>query len=200
MKNLSGMSVLLLGILIFLLLAFAIYVFRSMPYLLALVLLAEVLVLAAAILAPLLSGTAKKGWFGRAVFALVAVALANTYMLSLARRWGVEPQGWYGAVLHWQDGIFHVVGAVVGFLDALLKAVFGLGQGPIAGLLDKVRPPQTISGGELLPGGGSLPTVSFATVFNILVGILGSLWTASVVKGVLPSGHGHSGKSAAAHH
>jgi hypothetical protein len=197
MKNLAGMSVVLLGVLIFVLLAFAIYVFRSMPYLLALVLVAEVLVLAAAILAPLLSGTARRGWLGRAVFALIAVALANTYMLSLARRWGVEPQGWYGAVLHWQDGIVHIAGMVVGFLDALLKAVFGLAQGPIASLLDKVRPPQEISGGELLPGAGRLPTVSFGTLFNIVVGVLGSLWTASVVKGVLPRGGSHGGKSAA---
>ena len=200
MKSLAGTSVLLLGVLIFLLLALAIYVFRAMPYLLALVLLAEILVLAAAILAPVLSGTARKGWFGRAVFALIAVALANTFMLSLARRWGVEPQGWYGAVLHWQDGIFRVVGAVVGFLDAVLKAVFGLGQGPIASFLDKLRPPTMISGGGGLPGAGSLPAVSFATLFNILVGVLGSLWTASVVKGVLPRGGGSHGKSAAAAH
>jgi hypothetical protein len=196
MKSLAGMSVVLLGVLIFLLLALAVYAFRSMPYLLTVVLLAEVLVLAAAILAPVLSGT-RKGWLGRAVFALIAVALANTYMLSLARRWGVEPQGWQAGVLHWQDGIFHIVGAVIGFLDALLKAVFGLGQGPIASLLDRLRPPQSINGGELLPGAGPLPTVSLATLFNILVGVLGSLWTASVVKGVLPRGGSHGGKSAA---
>jgi hypothetical protein len=198
MKSLAGTSVLVLGVLIFVLLALAIYVFRAMPYLLALVLLAEILVLAAAILAPLLSGTAKKGWFGRAVFALVAVALANTYMLSLARRWGVEPGGWYAVILHWQDGLFRAVGMVISFIDALLKAVFGLGQGPIASFLDKLRPPQTLSGGEMLPGAGQLPTVSFATVFNILVGVLGSLWTASVVKGVLPRGGGQ--EKAAAHH
>jgi hypothetical protein len=199
MKSLAATSVLVLGVLIFLLLALAIYVFRAMPYLLALVLLAEILVLAAAILAPLLSGTAKKGWFGRAVFALIAVALANTYMLSLARRWGVEPGGWYAVILHWQDGLFRAVGLVISFLDAVLKAVFGLGQGPIAGFLDKLRPPETLSGGEMLPGAGRLPTVSFATVFNILVGVLGSLWTASVVKGVLPRGGGGREK-AAAHH
>lgn len=199
MKSLAGMSVLLLGVLIFLLLALAIYVFKAMPYLLAGVLLAEILVLAAAILAPVLSGTAKKGWFGRAVFALIAVALANTYMLSLARRWGVEPMGWYAMVLHWQDGIFRGIVAVIGFLDAVLKAVFGFGQGPIASFLDKLRPPQMISGGEMLPGAGRLPDMSFATLFNILVGVLGSLWTASVVKGVLPRGGGPQGKSAAAH-
>jgi hypothetical protein len=199
MKNLAGTSVALLGVLIFVLLALAIYVFRAMPYLLALVLLAEILVLAAAILAPLLSGTAKKGWFGRAVFALVAVALANTYMVSLAHRWGIEPEGWYGVVLHWQDGIFRVVGMVVGFLDALLKAVFGLAQGPIAAFLDKLRPPESFSGGEMLPGAGRLPTISTSTVLNVLIGVLGSLWTASVVKGVLPRGHA-GGKEAAAHH
>lgn len=199
MKSLAATSVLLLGVLIFILLALAIYVFRAMPYLLALVLLAELLVLAAAILAPVLSGTAKKGWFGRALFALIAVALANTYMLSLAHRWGVEPQGWYGAVLHWQDGVFRVAGMLIGFFDALLKAVFGLGQAPIGGFLDKLRPPPTFSGGEVLPGAGALPTISTSTVFNVLVGVLGSLWTASVVKGVLPRGGGH-GKEAAAHH
>jgi hypothetical protein len=198
MKSLTGMSVLLLGVLIFLVLALAIYVFRAMPYLLAVVLLAEILVLAAAILAPVLSGTAKKGWLGRAVFALIAVALANTYMLSLAKRWGIEPQGWYAVVLHWQDGIWRVLAVVVGFLDALMKAVFGLGQGPISSFLDKLRPPEVISGGEILPGAGRLPTVSFATVFNILVGVLGSLWTASVVKGVLPRGGSH-GKAAPQH-
>ena len=197
MKNLAGTSVALLGVLIFVLLALAIYVFRAMPYPLALVLLAEILVLAAAILAPLLSGTAKKGWFGRAVFALVAVALANTYMVSLAHRWGIEPEGWYGVVLHWQDGIFRVVGMVVGFLDALLKAVFGLAQGPIAAFLDKLRPPESFSGGEMLPGAGRLPTISTSTVLNVLIGVLGSLWTASVVKGVLPSS---GGGKAAAHH
>jgi hypothetical protein len=200
MKNLAGMSVLLLGVLIFLMLALAVYVFRAMPYLLALVLLGEILVLAAAILAPVLSGTARKGWFGRALFALIAVALANTYMLSLARRWGVEPQGWYAVVLHWQDGLFRVAGMVVGFLDALLKAVFGLGQGPISAFLDRLHPPEMITGAETLPGAGHLPPISFATVFNILVGVLGSLWTASVVKGVLPRGGGAHGKAAAAHH
>jgi hypothetical protein len=199
MKNLAGMSVLVLGVVIFLLLAMAIYVFRAMPYLLALVLLGEILVLAAAILAPLLSGTARKGWFGRAVFALIAVALANTYMLSLAQRWGVQPQGWYAVVLHWQDGVFRFVGMIIGFLDALLKAVFGLGQAPIGGFVDRLRPPSTFSGGEMLPGAGRLPSISTATVFNVLVGVLGSLWTASVVKGVLPRGGGH-GKEAAAHH
>ena len=198
MKNLAGTSVLLLGVLIFLLLALAIYVFRTMPYLLGGVLLAEVVVLAVAILAPLLTGGAKKGWFGRAVFALVAVALANTYMLSLAGRWGVEPDGLYRTVLHWQDGVVGAVMFVINFFDAVLKAVFGLAQGPISGLLDKLRPP-TMVGGEALPGGPRLPDVSFGLLLNILVGVLGSLWTASVVKGVLPRGAAQ-GKGAAAHH
>jgi hypothetical protein len=204
MKNLAGMSVLALGVLIFLLLALAVYVFRTWPYVLALVLLGEVVVLAAAILAPLLSGGAKKGWFGRALFSLIAAALANSYMLFLANRWGVQPQGWYHTILHWQDGaVGLVLGAVrfvANFLDAVLRAVFSLHEDPINGFLDKLRPPSTLDAGEPIPGAGRLPGVSLTMVANMLLGIIASLWTASVVKGVLPRGHAHDGghgKSAA---
>lgn len=204
MKSLVGTSVLVLGVLIFLLLALAIYVFRSLPYVLAFVLVAEIVVLAAAILGPLLAGGAKKGWFGRAVFALIAVALANSYMSFLATRWGVEPTGWERAVLHWQDGLIALVWGlfrfVVGFLDAVMRAVFGLADGPIGALLDKVRPPSSLGTDQPLPGIGRVPDLPLSTIVNVLVGVLGSLWTASVVKGVLPRGGGSHGKAAAAHH
>jgi hypothetical protein len=196
MKGLAGTSVFLLGVLIFLLLALAVYLFRTMPLILGGVLIAEVLVLAAAIFAPLLASGAKKGWFGRAVFALVAVALANLYMLFLGQRWNVEPQGLYHSVLHWQDSIVRVVGFVIGFLDDTLKAVLNLREGPISSLLHKLRPPNSLDLSASLPG-SDLPTLRLGMVINLLIGVIGSLWTASVVKGVLPSS---GGGKAAAHH
>ncbi len=198
MKSVAGMSVLLLGVLIFLLLALAVYVFRSLPYILAFVLIGEIVVLVAAIFAPLLAGS-RKGWFARAVFALIAVALANSYMLFLAGRWGVEPTGWERAVLHWQDGVFGLVRFVVNFLDAVMRAVFGFAEGPIGSFLDKLHPPSSLGVDQPLPGIGRVPSVPMATVLNVLIGVLGSLWTASVVKGVLPRGGPSHGK-AAAHH
>ena len=199
MKSVAGTSVFVLGVLIFLLLAMAVYVFRSMPYLLGVVLLGEILVLAAAILAPVLGGS-RKGWFGRAVFALIAVALANLYMLFLAQRWGVEPQGWYRTVLHWQDW---TIGVVLGvfrfvtlFLDAVLKAVLNLHEGPIGAFLAKLRPPSALGLAGSIPGAEGVETLPFGMIWNLLLGVLGSLWTASVVKGVLPR---TSGKSAAHH-
>ena len=207
MKNLAGMSVLALGVLIFLLLALAIYVFHTMPYVLAGVLLAEIVVLGAAILAPIVSGGGKKGWFGRAVFALIAVGLANSYMLFLAHRWSVEPQGWYGAVLHWQDGAIRIAlslfGFVAAFLDAVLKAVFSLSQGPIGAFLNQLRPPQSLDIGGAFPGGeGRMESPPLGVVINILIGVVGSLWTALVLKRLLPSGgHGSAkGQKAGAHH
>ena len=193
-------SVFVLGVLIFLLLALAVYVFHAMPFLLGIVLLAEVLVLAAAILAPVLSRSTR-GWFGRAVFALVAVALANLYMLFLAGRWGVEPQGWYHTVLHWQDwlvnlivGVFHFV---VLFLDAVLKAVLSLHEGPIGAFLDKLRLPSTVGLAGSIPGAEGVGALPLSMIGNLLVGVIGSLWTASVVKGVMPRSQG---KAAAGHH
>ena len=196
MKNLAGMSVLALGVLIFLLLALAIYVFHTMPYVLAVVLLAEIVVLGAAILAPVLSGGGAKGWFGRAVFALIAVGLANSYMLFLANRWSIEPQGWYAAVLHWQDGAIRIAvglfGFVAAFLDAVLKAVFSLGQGPISAFIDQLRAPQSLDIGGAFPGGeGRMDSLPLGMVINVLIGVVGSLWTALVLKRLLPSGaHG----------
>ncbi len=205
MKNLARLSAPVLGLLIFLLLALAIYVFRTLPYLLGVVLLAEVVVSAAAVLAPLLSGGARKGWFGRAVFALIGVGLANSYMLFLAHRWSIEPSGLYAAVLHWQDGVVRFAAFVVGFLDAVLKAVFSLGQGPIASFLERLRPPSSIDFAGLLPGGeGRMSPMPLSVVVNILVGVIGSLWTALVLKGVLRGGgagsHGPSGAHGGAHH
>lgn len=205
MKSLAGMSVAALGILIFLLLALAVYVFARMPYLLGAVLIGEIIVLGAAILAPLLSEGAKKGWIGRALFALVAVALANSYMLFLAARWNVEPQGWYHTVLHWQDGAMRVaiglVGFLIAFLDAVLKAVFSLGQGPIASSLGRLHAPSRVDLDGLRGVEGS-PTLSLGLIGNVLLGVLGSLWTATVVKRVLRPAHASPGghKSAAAHH
>jgi len=185
-------------VLIFLLLALAIYVFGSLPYILAAVLVAEVVVLVAAIFAPLLGGGARKGWFGRALFALIAVALANSYMLFLAGRWGVEPAGWERAVLHWQDGVIGFGKFIVSFLDAVLRAVLGLTEGPISAFLDKLRPPQNLGFDQPLPGVGRIESLPLSTIVNVLIGVLGSLWTASVVKGVLPRGGSHG--KAAAHH
>jgi hypothetical protein len=204
MKSLAGVSVLMFGFLIFLLLALAIYVFRSLPYILALVLIAEIVVLVAAIIGPLLAGGARRGWFGRAVFALIAVALANSYMLFLANRWGVAPSGWERAVLHWQEGVIAIVWGlvrfVVSFLDAVLRAVLGLSEGPIGAFFDKLRPPSNLGFDEPLPGVGRIPNLPLATIVNVLIGVLGSLWTASVVKGVLPRSGGSHGKAAGAHH
>ena len=199
MKTLTRMSAPLLGVLIFLLLDLAIYVFRTLPYVLAVVLIAEVVVLAAAVLAPLLSGGARKGWFGRAAFALIGVALANSYMLFLAHRWSVEPGGLYGAVLHWQDAVARFAGFVVGFLDAVLKAVFSLSQGPIASVLERLRPPSSIDFAGVLPGGeGRMSPMPLSVVVNVLVGVVGSLWTALVLKRVLRGGgQGGHGPSAA---
>ena len=199
MKTLTRLSAPVLALLIFLLLALAIYVFRTLPYLLGVVLLAEVLVLAAAILAPLLSGGAKQGWFGRALFALIGVGLANSYMLFLAHRWSIEPGGLYATVLHWQDGVVRFAGFVVGFLDAVLKAVFSLSQGPIAGVLERLRPPSSIDFAGAFPGGeGRMAPVSFGVALNILIGVIGSLWTALVLKRVLRGGgQGGHGPSAA---
>ena len=205
MKNLAKVSAPLLGVLIFLLLALAIYVFRTLPYLLGVVLVAEVVVLAAAILAPLLSGGAKKGWFGRALFALIGVALANSYMLFLAHRWSVEPGGLYATVLHWQDGVVRFAGFVVGFLDAVLKAVFSLSQGPISGFFERLRPPSNLDLGTALPGAeGRFGSMPLGVLVNILIGVIGSLWTALVLKRVLSGsgqgGHGHSAAHSGAHH
>ena len=196
MKTLTKLSAPLLGLLIFLLLALAIYVFRSLPYLLGAVLLAEVVVLAAAILAPLLAGGARKGWFGRALFALLGVGLANSYMLFLAHRWSVEPGGLYATVLHWQDGLLRIGGFVLGFLDDVLKAVFSLSQGPIAGLLQRLSPPSSIDFGGAFPGGdGRMAPLPLTTIVNLLVGVVGSLWTALVLKRVLRGG-GHASHGA----
>ena len=206
MKSLAGMSVALLGVLIFLVLAFAVYVFRTMPYVLGAVLIGEIIVLGAAILAPLLSEGAKKGWLGRAIFALVAVALANSYMLFLAARWSVEPEGWFRAVLHWQDGIMRFVIAIVAFiaafLDAVLKAVFSLGQGPISSALEQLHAPSRLDL-DGLPGVTGAPTVSLGLIGNVLLGVLGSFWTATVVKRVIKPAHGAAGggeKAAHGHH
>ncbi len=200
MKTLARMSAPLLGVLIFLLLALAIYVFRTLPYVLAAVLIAEVLVLAAAVLAPLLSGGARKGWFGRAAFALIGVGLANSYMLFLAHRWSIEPGGLYAAVLHWQEGVARFAGFVVGFLDAVLKAVFSLSQGPIGGFLERLRPPSSIDFAGAFPGGeGRMAPMPLAVLLNILVGVVGSLWTALVLKRVLRGG-GQGGHGAPAAH
>jgi hypothetical protein len=199
MKALTALSAPLMALLIFVLLALAIYVFRTLPYLLAAVLIAEVVVLAAAILAPLLSGGARKGWFGRALFALLGVGLANTYMLFLAHRWSVEPGGLYATVLHWQDGLVRGAGLVIGFVDALLKAVFSLNQGPIASLLDHLRPPSDVDLGSAFPGGGGrMAPMPLATIVNVLVGVIGSLWTALVLKRVLRGG-GHGGHAEPGH-
>ena len=196
MKTFAGMPVLALGLTIFVLMALAIYVFSITPYVLAGVLLAEIVVLAAAILAPVLSGGAKKGWFGRAVFALVSVALANSYMLFLARHWSIDPQGWYGAVLHWQDGAVRIAGYVVGFLDALLKAIFSLSQGPIAALFARLQPPASIDVGSAFPGGaGRMQSLPLGVALNLVIGVVGSLWTALVLKRVLPRGHDSHGAS-----
>jgi hypothetical protein len=205
MKALAKMSVLGLGVLIFLLLALAVYVFRTMPYLLGAVLIGEIIVLGAAILAPLLNGGAKKGWIGRAAFALVAVALANSYMLFLAARWNIEPQGWCRAVLHWQDGairfVLAMIAFVVAFLDAVLKAVFSLGRGPISAFLEQLHAPSRL---ELdgLPGVEGAPTLSLGLLGNMLLGVLGSLWTALVVKQVVSRAHGgaEGHADAKAHH
>lgn len=207
MKNLSAMPVLALGVVIFLLLALAIYIFRTIPYVLAGVLLAEIVVLGAAILAPLFSGGGKKGWFGRAVFTLIAVGLANSYMLFLSHRWSVEPEGWYGAVLHWQDGLVRIVfglgGFVIGFLDAVLKAVFSLSQGPIGGFFAQLRPPQSVDFGGAFPGGeGRMQLMPLSVAINILIGVIGSLWTALVLKRLMPSGgasHGGGGHGSGHH-
>jgi hypothetical protein len=199
MKNLAKLSAPAMGLLIFVLLALAIYVFRTLPYLLAAVLLAEVVVLAAAILAPLLSGGARKGWFGRAVFALLGVGLANTYMLFLAHRWSVEPGGLYATVLHWQDGVLRFFGYAIGFVDALLKAVLGADQGPIASLLHQLSPPSSLDLGGAFPGGeGRMAAMPLATIINVFVGVVGSLWTALVLKGVLRGG-GHGGHASQGH-
>lgn len=201
MKNLARLSAPVMGLLIFLLLALAIYVFRTLPYLLGAVLLAEVVVLAAAVLAPLLSGGARKGWFGRALFALIGVALANSYMLFLAHRWSIEPGGLYATVLHWQEGVVRFAAFVVGFLDAVLKAVFSLSQGPISGLLDRLRPPSDIDLGGAFPGGaGRMAPMPLTVIVNLLVGIVGSLWTALVLKRVLKGGRGgHSATHSGGH-
>ena len=201
-------SVLVIGIAIFLVLAFAVYVFRSFPYLLGLILIAEWLVLAGVVLGPLLVNRMTRGWFGGVVIGVLAVALANLYMLFLAQRWGVEPFGWYRAGLHWQDGVVGVVlglfGFVVSFLDALLKALFNLSRGPIGSFLSQLHWPSRLDF-DLPPSGiQGVPDVRvedlrIGLLGNLLLGAVASLMTASVVKGLLPRSKAVKG-GAAAHH
>ena len=195
-------SVLVIGIAIFLMLAFAIYVFRSFPYLLGLILVAEWVVLAGVVLGPLLVNRMTRGWFGGVVIGVVAVALANLYMLVLARRWGVEPTGWYRAGLHWQDGVVGLAlglfGFVVSFLDALLKAMLNLSRGPIGGFLSQLHWPSRLD--VVLPPSGiqGLDDLRMGLFGNLLLGAVASLMTASVVKGLLPRARPNGG--ATAHH
>ncbi len=189
-------SVLVIGIAIFLLLPFAIYVFRSFPYLLGLILLAEWLVLAGVVLGPLLVSRMTRGWFAGVVIGVLAVALANLYMLVLAQRWGVEPTGWYRAGLHWQDGVLGLFGFVVSFLDALLKALLNLSRGPIGSFLSQLRWPSRLD--VVLPPSGiqGLDNLRMGLFGNLLLGAVASLMTASVVKSLLPRARSNGGAPA----
>ncbi len=200
-------SVLVIGIAIFLLLAFAIYIFRSFPYLLGLVLIAEWLVLAGVVLGPLLVNRMTGGWLGGVAIGVLAVALANLYMLLLARRWGVEPTGWYRVGLHWQDGVVSLAlalfGFVVAFLDALLKVLFNLNRDPIAGFLAELRWPSSLD--IELPRSGfawapdlRVQDLRLELLGNLALGAVASLMTASVVKGLLR--RPRAGERAAARH
>ncbi len=198
-------SVLVIGAAIFLILAFSIYIFRSFPYLLGLVLILEWIVLIGGVLGPLLVNRMTRSWFGGVVIGLLAVALANLFMLLLARRWNVEPTGWYAAGLHWQDSLVKLVlgvaGFVVGFLDALIKALFNLSQGPIQRFLDHLRWPTRLDLDVPPTGIQGLPDFQIESIkigfwANLILGAVASLMAASVVKGLLPRARSSAGASA----
>ncbi len=182
----SSTSVVLLGALIFIVLAFAIYIFHSFPYLLALVLVAEWLVAALTVFSPAFTQGKSSGWLSKVLMVAIALAFANLYMLFLARRWGVEPSGMYHFTLHWQDAAIGFVLAffkfLVNFVDDLFKAVFNTGAAPIASSVAK------------LGVGAGLDALGRLTVLPyLLIGTIGSLLSASAVKGLMAKSKGSSG-------
>lgn len=185
----SSTSVILLGPLLFILMAFAIYIFHSFPYLLALVLLAEWIAVAMTVFGPAFDGK-RSGWLSRVLLVLIGLGFANLYMLFLGRQWGVDPAGWYRFTLHWQDGAIGFVTAfakfVVSFFDDLIKAVFNTGNAPIQSSISKLGSGAGL--GELTGSIGRLPVLPY-----LLVGAIGSLMSASVLKGLLAKSKGGSG-------
>jgi hypothetical protein len=163
MKAFGKDSVVLWTAAVFLLLALAIYVFRSFPHLLTAVVLGELVLLAYGALGPLVRDGLGARPLGRAALVLAAMALANGFMLLLAQRWGAQPHGWVRAVLHWQDGPLRLIASAIGFLDALLRAVLHLGRTPFSGGLP--RPPA-----------GLFP--------NLALGLLASVATALALRGL----------------
>ncbi len=190
----QSVSVVVLGAVIFVLLAFAIYIFNSFPYLLALVLLAEWLALALAVLGPLVAPAIRKGWLGRVVAVLLTIGLANIYMLFLASRWGVEPEGWFRSTLTFEaavlNGALRLAAYVVAFLDALLKTVLGLHRGPIGSFFSEVV--AALDGGlhGPLEVQADFEGLRLGLLVNLFVGILASIFSAQVLKGLLPAGRG----------
>jgi hypothetical protein len=188
-----GMSVVVLGALLFIVMAFAVYVFRSFPYLLGAVLLAEWIILAVAVAGPLISSDMKKGWIGFLVSVLFALALANIYMLFLARAWGVDLFGWYRWTLMLQNTVVglvvHAFQYVIRFLDAVLMALFGLKQAPIEDFVlglwrrvaEALRAPLSIQAGDDLKLG---------LLINLVIGAAACLVSASVIRKIVPRSHG----------
>jgi hypothetical protein len=179
----SGLSVVVLAGLLFVALGFSVYVFGAFPFLLGIVLIAEWVILGLAILTPMVSEPARKGWLRSLLAVLVALALANMYMLFLARTWGIEIYGWYWTTLHLQvavlGGVAHAAGYVIGFLDAMLKALLGLREGPIEGALGAGWRVGADLVGSLLGGDGAprLPML-----LNLAVGLLASVMSAQIIK------------------
>ena len=184
----SSTSVVLLGPVIFIAMAFAIYVFHSFPYLLALLLIAEWIAVAMTMFSPAFDGK-RSGWLSKVLLVLIALAFANLYMLFLARRWGVEPAGWYGFTLHWQDSAIGFVVAmfkfVVGFFDDLIGAVFNTGNSPIQSSISKLG---AGAGLDMFTG----PVGRMTVLPYLVIGGIGSLLTATVLKGLLAKSKSHT--------